>query len=298
MIDGATSLARRFHVSDLFIGLTIIAFGTSTPELVINIIASFNGATDIAVGNILGSNIANVLLVLGVAALVYPLTIKHNLFAKEIPLSLGAIVLLGIMVNDRWFEPAGFSGLSRVDGLILVLGFLGYIYYVYRVAKTSRAEIKKPKQVYKTWLAVGMFLIGIIGLVIGGQLVIVAAQSFSKLFGLSQTFVGLTIVALGTSLPELVTSAVAAYKRKADIAIGNVIGSNILNICWALGLSAIIRPMSFGAAYNMDIFILMLATFILFLWLTLNKNNRLTRWQGLILVLLYVAYIATVVFRE
>lgn len=297
MIDGATSMARRMKISDLFIGLTIIAFGTSTPELIINVIASLSGTTDIAIGNVIGSNIANILLALGVTAIVSPLVIKHDMVWKEIPLSILAASLLLIMVNDTHFDNSLFSGVSRLDGMLLIALFGGFLYYVYHMARSSRAEIKHTRPHYRLPIAMLVFLAGIIGLTIGGQLVIVAAKNIAGMIGMSQAFIGLTLVALGTTLPELMISVVAAVKKHADIAIGNVIGSNILNISWALGLSAIIRPIPFAPSYNLDLIVLILVTVLLFLWLTLSKWFRISRRQGVVLVFLYLVYISTIVFR-
>jgi len=298
MIDGAVSLARRFNISDLLVGLTIIAFGTSTPELIINVIASINGTTDIAVGNVLGSNIANLLLVLGITALINPIIVKHDIVWKEIPISIMTVILFGILVNDNWIDGVSFSGLSRLDGTILSLVFVGFLFYVYNVAKANRSQIVHHRPLYRPAIASLLFVVGIVGLAIGGELVIFASKIIASNLGLSHAFIGLTVVALGTSLPELVTSAVAAFKRKADIAIGNVVGSNILNISWALGLSAVIQPMPFSKIYNMDILILLLSSFLLFLWLTISRANKITSKQGAFLIFLYLVYITTIIMRE
>jgi len=298
LIDGATSLARRFNISDLFVGLTIIAFGTSTPELVINIVSSLHGSTDIAIGNVLGSNIANVLLILGITAMISPLIIKHDIVWREIPLSIMATLLLIVMVNDPLLDHSAIGLVSRLDGLLLSILFFAYLYYVYRVARSNRSVIKHARPLRGPIIAVLMIILGIVGLSMGGVLVVEAAKNIAQMFGWSQALVGLTFVAVGTSLPELMTSVVAALKHKADIAIGNVVGSNILNISWALGFSAVIRPIPFQAGYNMDIIILILVTVLLFLWLSLAKTPRLNRKQGLVMILLYLVYLATIIFRE
>lgn len=298
MINGATSVARSLKISDLFVGLTIIAFGTATPELVINLMASFNGTTDIAIGNVLGSNIANILLVLGITAIVSPLIIKHDMVWREIPLSILASILLLVMVNDRWLDQGAFSGVSRLDALILIVLFFGFLYYVYHTSTLSKAEIKHTRPHYQLGVAIFIFCLGIIGLTMGGQLVITGARNIAVTLGFSQAFIGLTLVALGTTLPELMICLVAAFKRKADIAVGSIVGSNILNISWALGLSALVYPIAFPANYHMDLIVLILASGLLFLWLTTSAKSKLTRQQGIVLVLLYLIYLSTIIFRE
>jgi len=296
LVEGASSVGKRLGLSPLFIGLTIVAFGTSAPELFVNIMASLQGSDGIAVGNILGSNISNILLILGTSALIYPLAVKTNTVFKEIPLSLLAIIVLGILVNDQLINGNNFNVLSRADGLILISFFIIFLYYTVGIMRDVEAQEMPIKQYnkMKSWI---MILVGSIGLVIGGKWIVDGGILIAQNFGLSEALVGLTIIAIGTSLPELATSAVAAYKQKTDIAIGNVVGSNMFNIFWVLGLSSIIRPISFSPSLNFDILIVMIVTIILLVSLYIGKRNVLQRWEGYTFIIMYISYIAFLIYR-
>jgi cation:H+ antiporter len=298
LVDGASSLAKKFNISNLVIGLTIVAFGTSAPELFVNLFASFNGTTDIAIGNIVGSNISNVFLILGIAAIIYPIKVSKGTVWKEIPLSLLAALLLLTMANDWLIDGVGFNALTRSDGIVLIAFFVIFIYYTFGIAKDQNTndEQDAPK-IYSGLVSTGLIFSGLVGLVIGGQWIVNSATSIAISFGLSEALIGLTIVAIGTSLPELATSAVAAYKKNSDIAVGNVVGSNIFNIFWILGLSAFIKPLPFKLELNFDLWMAVFASVLLFLWMFLGKRHTLDRWQGTIFVLIYVVYIITVVVR-
>ncbi|HMS91492.1 MAG TPA: calcium/sodium antiporter, partial [Candidatus Absconditabacterales bacterium] len=254
LVEGASSVAKKFHISDLVIGLTIVAIGTSAPELVVNIMASIKGSAGIAIGNVLGSNIANILLILGVSAITYPITVKKATTFKEIPFSLLAVLVLGFVANDAIIDGASFSGITRIDGLVLLSFFAIFMYYVFGI---SRTENDLPEEVtvkkMSGWKSIIFIIIGLIGLTLGGQWIVDGAIQIAKIFGVSETVIGLTIVAVGTSLPELATCVVAAMKKKSDIAIGNIIGSNIFNIFWILGLSAIISPLPFNIGLDRDV---------------------------------------------
>lgn len=290
LVDGASSIAQKFRISPLVIGLTIVAFGTSAPELVVNIFASASGNAEIAIGNVLGSNIANILLILGISAAIYPLASKRNTVWKEIPLCLLATLVLGAMANDILIDGAGLSILSRIDGFILIAFFVIFLYYTFGIAKVSGGdgdiEIKK----YSLGKSTLFIILGLAGLVLGGQWIVDGAVKIAEYFGISQSLIGLTIVAVGTSLPELATSAIAAYKKQSDIAIGNVVGSNIFNVFWILGLSSTIRPLPFNPAANIDILMTIGATLILFLLMFVGKRNIIERWQGVFMVVLYFIY--------
>jgi len=290
LVDGASAIADKFKISPLVIGLTIVAFGTSAPELAVNIFASAAGSSEIAIGNIIGSNIANILLILGVSALIYPLTSKKNTVWKEIPLGLLAAVVVGLMANDFLIDGAIFSGLSRIDGLVLLSFFIIFIYYSFGIAKQQESsddcEIKNLNLVKSIFYIV----IGLIGLVVGGNWIVSGAIKLAVGFGISESLIGLTVVAIGTSLPELATSAIAAYKKQADIAIGNVVGSNIFNIFWILGISSVIRPLPFNPANNIDFLIMIIATVILFIIMFIGKKRIIERWQGIAMISIYVAY--------
>lgn len=295
LVDGASSVAKKFKVSDLMIGLTIVSFGTSAPELIVNLFASFQGSSDLAIANVVGSNISNVLLILGVAALIYPLSVRKGTVTKEIPLSLLAAVVLWFMANDAIIDGAGQSALTRIDGAVLLMFFIIFLYYTFGIAKVegSGDEIKE----YPGWKSALMILAGMIGLGLGGQWIVNGAIEIAHKFGMSESMIGLTIVAVGTSLPELAASAVAAFKHKSDIAIGNVVGSNIFNVFWILGLSSIIKPLYFSPMLNFDIYFMAVVTVILLSFMFIGSRNVLQRWQGGTLIGVYVAYIIYLVIR-
>jgi len=297
LVRGASSIAKKFGLSPLFIGLTIVAFGTSLPELVVNIFASFRGSNDIAIGNILGSNIANILLILGISAIIYPLVVKKGTISREIPFSFLAVVVLFILANDVLMDGLFDSILSRGDGLILLSFFIIFMYYTFGISKSSKEEQAEPVTTYKNYVAASMIIGGILGVVIGGNLMVDAAVKVATFFGVSEALIGLTIVAIGTSLPELATSAIAAYHKKTDIAIGNVVGSNIFNVFWILGFSAIIKPLYFSVALNIDLIILIVITLVLLLFIFIGKKNVLQRWQGGTMVGLYAVYIIYLITR-
>ncbi len=299
LVDGASSIARRLNVSDLAIGLTVVAFGTSTPELFVNIIASAKGNTDIAIGNILGSNIANVFLILGVSSIIYPLSVTKGTVWKEIPLSLLAAFILGVMANDHLIDKSDFSSLTRIDGLILLCFFTIFLYYSYGIAKEIEG-MEQHVQVEQKGMAKSFFFIGsgFAGLTLGGKWIVDGAIVMAKNLGMSESLIGLTIVAVGTSLPELATSAVAAYRRNVEIAVGNVVGSNIFNIFFVLGISSIIKPLPFQIKNNLDIGTVILSSLLLFLFMFTGKKRSLDRWEGAVFLLLYTAYIVFLVFKE
>jgi cation:H+ antiporter len=301
MVDGAASIAKKFGISSLVIGLTVVAFGTSAPELVVNIIASFQGSTDIAIGNILGSNIANTLLILGAAAIIYPITVKNDTVWKEIPFSLIAVIVLFFAANDMLLDGATQGQLSRSDGLMMISIFLIFMAYIAIVAKRGLLDKNPDHEHIKdrpTSLAMSMVLLGIIGLTLGGKWIVDGAVFFATKFGLSEALIGLTIVAVGTSLPELATAIVAAKKKHSDMVIGNVVGSNIFNILWVLAISSSIRPLPFSEELNQDIMVVLLVTFLLFvLMLWGGKKNRIEKWEGALFLTLYALYIGYLMFR-
>jgi len=305
MIDGSSSIAKKYGLSTFFIGLTIVAFGTSAPELIISVLASAKGSTGIALGNIIGSNISNTLLILGIAAIICPLVIKKATVNKEIPFSLLAVLALGILVNDFLVNGYTPEGLSRADGLILILFFSIFLYYTFGITKSKKnifkktvGEIKEEKlEIYSNKTAISMILFGLIGLAIGGRWIVNGAIEIARLLSLSEAFIGLTIVAIGTSLPELAASATAAYKGKTDIAVGNVVGSNIFNILWVLGLSSVISTISYNPVLNVDLLILIFITILLLFLIYVGKKNILGKWEGAVLISLYVFYIIFLIWR-
>lgn len=296
LVDGASSLAKKFGISSIVIGLTIVAFGTSAPELIVNILASLKGNTDIAIGNILGSNIANILLILGISALIYPLAVKKNTTWKEIPLALLAVFVIFVMANDALLDKKDFSAVTLIDGLILISFFIIFLYYTHGISKGQTEENLSIKE-FTPIISAAMILGGLIGLTLGGKWIVDGAVALAAFFKVSDALIGLTIVAVGTSLPELATSAMAAYKKNADIAIGNIVGSNIFNIFWILGLSAVIKPLPFSAALNFDILVTIMATTLLFAAMFIGKRRILERWQGGAFVLFYFSYVIYLIIR-
>ncbi|MEW6508686.1 MAG: calcium/sodium antiporter [Bacteroidota bacterium] len=298
LVDGSSSIAKKFKISNIAIGLTIVAFGTSTPELVVNVFASIKGSTEIAIGNVLGSNIANILLILGIASIIYPISAKKNTVLKEIPFSLLAALMVALTANDALIDGSSFSAITRIDGLIFIGFFTIFLYYTYGITRSDSDINEPPVKVMSIVKSAAYILIGLTGLVFGGKWIVEGAVAIAEYFNVSQSLIGLTIVAVGTSLPELATSAVAAFKKQTDIAIGNVIGSNIFNIFWILGISAIIRPLPFVATSNFDIVVNIAASIILFFAIYVGKKHTLERWQGVVLVMLYAAYVVFLVITR
>lgn len=298
LVNGASSIARKLKVSDLVIGLTIVAFGTSTPELFVNVSASLQDSAEIAIGNIIGSNIANILLILGVSAIIYPLAVQSTTVWKEIPFSLLAALILGILANDYLIDQKENSALTRSDGLILIGFFIIFLYYVFSIAKKSENKINPDFKQLSNFRSVAYIILGLTGLVLGGTWIINGAVEIAGQFGVSEYLIGLTVVAVGTSLPELATSAVAAYKKNTDIAIGNVVGSNIFNIFWILGLSALIKPLPFQPSGNTDIAMTVFSSILLFAFLFVGKKHLLEKWQGVLFLVLYVGYTVFIIMRK
>lgn len=301
LVDGASALARKLGISDIVIGLTIVAFGTSAPELTVNIFSAIKGNTDIAIGNILGSNIINIFLILGISAIIFPLKVQSNTKWKEIPFSLLAALVLAILVNSGLINGVfGAEGLSRSGGLILLAFFAVFMVYTFSIARNNKPEVSVNETVVQglskekmipVWKSLLLVFIGLAGLFLGGKFMVEGAVHLAEMIGLSQKVIGVTIVAIGTSLPELATSVVAALKKKADIAIGNVVGSNIFNVFFILGTTAVIRPLPFAPGMNFDVFVMMLASFILFLSTVVVGTNKITRSEGIVFVILYISYL-------
>lgn len=303
LVDGASSVAKQNNIPELVIGLTIVSFGTSMPELVVNIFASADGSSELAIGNILGSNIANVLLILGVAAIIKPLPIQRSIYFTEIPISLVAILLVGFLANADLFVDSKGLTLSRIDGGILLFFFSLFMSYIYVVSKTKKQghEIPDKTKFEQQSLSKARAIIYILGgttaLFVGGKWVVDGAYEIALAFGLSETFIGLTVVAVGTSLPELVTSAVAAKRGQADMAVGNVIGSNIFNLLWILGVSSLIRPLPFDIISNTDIVMVILASTLLIFAVIIGKRPRIDRWEGVVFLVVYFSYLTYLVIR-
>jgi cation:H+ antiporter len=290
LVSGASSIAKHFRIPDLVIGLTIVSIGTSTPELTIGIISALKGNTDIAVGNVLGSNIANILLILGLSSIVFPLVVQKNTQYKEIPLGILAIALIGFCGNDIYFDNNKINVLSRVDGIVLLCFFIIFLYYTFQIASKDDIGDKQIMQQH-LWKSVLLVIIGIAGLYFGGKYFVEGAISIAKYFGMSDALIGLTIVAIGTSLPELATSLIAAYKKNPDIAVGNVVGSNIFNVFLILGTTAVIKPLPLNPGANFDIAVAFTASILLFLTTFVIHKRKITRIEGFCFVVLYALYL-------
>jgi cation:H+ antiporter len=298
LVDGAASIARKYRIPNIVIGLTIVALGTSSPELVVNLVASFKGTADVAMGNILGSNIANIFLILGVSAMIYPMAVNNNTQWKEVPLAILAAVVIGVLANDTFFDGIPMSMIYRSDGIVLVAFFILFMYYAFSISKHNgpleEVQIKDRAQ----WLSVFMVLAGIGGLVLGGKWIVDGAVVIAANLGMSEAVISLTIVAVGTSLPELATCVVAAYRKNPGIVVGNVIGSNIFNIFFVLGISAVIKPLPYNLSLNFDVLVGILASLLLFVFLLFPVRRVLERWQGVVLTLCYAVYILFLLSRE
>ena len=287
LVDGASSLAKKHNIPDLVIGLTIVAFGTSAPELVVNSIASVDGLSDIVLANVIGSNNFNLFIILGIAAIIYPMTFHSSMVKREIPISLIITILLFALANDFFINEN--SEISRFDGFILIAAFIFFLFYLFKNMKADTVDDipVTPKSNLKIW---SLIILGLSGLVIGGKLVVDNSIGIATDLGISQKIIGLTIIAAGTSLPELITSIVAALKKNSDIAIGNVIGSNIFNILLILSVSSLISPIKYNQIFNLDFAILIGGTVFLILAMFTGKKRKLDRWEAAILLGFYLIY--------
>jgi len=297
LVDGASSLAKRLNVPEIVIGLTIVAFGTSAPELVVNVFSSIAGKDELVLGNIIGSNVFNTLFILGVAGLIYPLEVQKNSVRKEIPFSLFAGVILFILANDRLLFKGAVSRLTRIDGLIFLALFGVFLYYTFGLSKikTNGSDEVKLYSLFKTWVFV---ILGFVGLFLGGKLLVDNAVIIARELQVSEKLIGLTIVAAGTSVPELATSAVAAFKKRCDLAVGNVVGSNIFNILFILGISAQISPVHYSTAFNLDLCIYGMGTLLLLAAMFTGKRRELDRWEAVILLFTYIIYTVYMLSRK
>ena len=299
-VDGASSLAKRLRIPSMLIGLTIVAFGTSAPEAAVSINAALKGSSGLAAGNIVGSNIFNLLFVAGIAAIIKPINIRLKTLAKEFPFMILATVVLYILGNDILFQGATSNVLSMGDGLIILSIFCVFIYYLVEMAMSPREVDEhaagdgiKGRGV-PTSLAIGV--VGLAGILFGAEMVVKTSTIIALQLGMSETLVGLTIVAIGTSLPELVTSVVAARKGEGDIAIGNIIGSNLFNILFILGVSSVISPIQIEPKILYDVMFLLGITLLTY-WFGIIKK-KLTKPQGAILILLYIGYMWYIIVRN
>jgi len=290
LVNGATSIGVKAKLSPLIIGLTIVAFGTSLPEMIVNIFACIKGSPELAIGNIIGSNTMNILLILGVSSMIFPIDVNKISIKRDIPAGFVATLAVTLMANDYFQDTSGT--INWVEGLVLLLMGLGYLYLTFKKSSDNSENYESSEQpVEMPWgKTIIELIIGIIGLYIGGELVSNNAQVLALNWGMSESTVGLTVVATATSLPELVTSVVAALKKNSSIAIGNVLGSNILNIFMVLGVSSLITPLPFDPKMNQQLLILFAANTIMLTVVFTGKGRKISRFEGFILTLGYVGF--------
>ena len=303
-VDGSAAVARRFRVPGVIIGLTIVAMGTSAPELAVSTSAAIQGSNEIAISNVVGSNLFNLLMVLGICAMIHAVPVDKMILKRDYPVNLGISVMLflfmglpallkGDLFNHKMNEEVG--EVSRICGILCLVIFIGYIFFLVRDAKKNKLEEEKDEAPMPPWKCVLLILVGIGLIVGGGEAVVYGAKNIALAAGMSETLVGLTIVALGTSLPELVTSIVAAHKGQVDMAVGNCIGSNIFNILLILGVSTTIHPIGVNLANVCDLIILLVVSVITLLFCANNK--KITRWEGAVMVLMYLGSMVFAVVR-
>lgn len=300
-VEGASSIARALHVSPLLIGLTIVAFGTSSPEATVSIIAALEENAGVAIGNVVGSNILNITFVVGVTALINPLKVENETIRKEIPFTLLASVALLILVSDVTLQSLEANFITRSDGFIFLLFFAVFLYYIFEVARNSREKLKEEASLSNTsapsWGKNSIYTIGgLVAIIIGGDLVVDHATVIAYSFGMSETLVGLTIVAIGTSLPELITSITAAIKKEGDIALGNIVGSNIFNILFVLGAASVISPLAVDSKIFVDLILMIVLTLILLVFS--RTSFRVGRREGTFLVVAYILYMIYIIIRN
>lgn len=299
MVRGAGSLSKKAGIPPIVIGLTVVAFGTSAPELVVNIFSALQGTTDLALGNVVGSNISNILLILGVSALIMNLKVQRTTTWKEIPFAALSVLMLFIMASDVFFDKSPANVISATDGLSLLGFFLIFLYYTFQIFLNRDKGAKEDEkiQTYSYPMSFVYTIGGFLLLIGGGKLLVTEAIILANLAGMSEMLIGLTVVAVGTSLPELATSIIAVRKGQTDIAIGNAVGSNIFNTLWILGVTATISPIPVAASGYIDILICLGVTLALFFALFVGKKHTLQRWQGAVFVAGYIAYTVYLVWR-
>lgn len=295
LVDGASGVAKRFHIPEIIIGLTIVSIGTSMPELFVSITSAIDGYSDMAIGNVIGSNLCNLLLILGISAAINPIIFKKETKLIEIPICLGVSIVFLILANIG-------NSISRIDAIILIALFIGFICYTIMMAKKGEdfdeiSEEEKQRSAEegkkrKIIVNIIYIIVGIIALKIGGDLVVEHSEKIAKMFNVSDKIIGLTIVAIGTSLPELVTSVTAALKKNPDIAIGNIIGSNIFNMLLIIGAAAAISPMNYNTSYNLQMGILIIATIVLGIFPYTDRKDEMTISNGITYLMLYALYMA------
>lgn len=297
-VEGAAGIAKLMKLPSLLIGLTIVAFGTSSPEAAVSISAALKGSSGIALGNVLGSNLFNITFIIGISALIAPLAVEKQTLRKEIPLTLLAGAALLFLAADGLISGTSPEVLSRGDGLVLLLLFCLFLYYIFEVVQNSREsmEVETHHDVRNMKLNLVYTLGGLAAIIGGGELVVRSSVAIASAFGLSDTLIGLTIVAVGTSLPELITSVVASLKRQSDIAVGNIVGSNIFNVLFILGTAAVLSPVPVDGALITELVLNVVLTVVLLIFSI--TGNRIRRREGAVLSILYVLYLAQLIFKN
>jgi cation:H+ antiporter len=293
LVKGASSFAKMMKVSNLMIGLTVVAFGTSFPELIVNIFASSTGNSDLAVGNVVGSNLVNILLILGISAVVKPLLVQNTTVRYEIPFGVLATLVLFVVANDTLLSNTGFNVINRTDGLIFLSFFIIFIYYTFVIGTSGSVNNEDGNYVAEMSKLKSTLLIiaGFVGLYFGGKFIVESATTIAEALGMSQYLIGVLVVGVGTSLPELATSVVASLKGNSDMAVGNIVGSNIFNIFFILGISAVMTDIPFNPSINLDILLGLIATILLFVFVFTGKGRKIDRVEGSIFVVAYLAYV-------
>ena len=295
LVDGASGIARRFGLSEFVIGLTIVGMGTSAPEMVVSFIGAFQGNADIAIGNVVGSNIMNTLLVLGLTALILPMAVTPSNRKRDIPVNVGITVLLIVLGLEYTLFHIGSDGLSHMDGAILLVAFILYMWSCFRTGKAEEED--NPAKRRSVGLCILMIAAGLAGLIFGGNLFVNNATDLARALGVSDKFIAITILAGGTSMPELATCVVAAAKKKGQLALGNIIGSNVFNILLILGGSALIHPLSFEHITYVDLGVLLASALVLVSALFIGKKNQIDRLDGALFLLVWAAYMAWLIIN-
>jgi K+-dependent Na+/Ca+ exchanger related-protein len=294
-VEGSSSIAKRFNIPSMVIGLTLVAFGTSSPELAVSVSGSLNQTNGIVFGNVVGSNIVNILFILGISAFINPISIKSKTIFKEMPFAILTTIALMLMVMDGLINGAPISVISHSEGWILLLFFAIYLYSMVEISVLGKEESEEEIIVLPVPKSVIFTIGGLVAIVFGAELVVGAASEIAAILGLSETLIGLTVVAIGTSLPELITSVVAAKKGENDIAVGNIVGSGIFNVLFVMGISGVIYPIDIDVAYYTDLWILLAAMLIVVPMMYTSK--KISRFEGVVMMLGYVGYTAFIIMR-
>lgn len=291
LVDGASAIARRAGISEFVIGLTIVGFGTSCPELVVSLTGAIQGNSDVSVGNVVGSNIFNILLILGLTAIIAPVAVTDSNRKRDIPITLLVTFLLVFCGMSSSIAGIGScDNLSRIEGIVFLIIFAAYLYYCFKSDSGASDEDESGRKINSIWVAILLVAAGLAGLIFGGKFFVNSATAIAGMLGVSDKFIAITVLAGGTSLPELATCIVAAAKHKQQLALGNILGSNVFNILLILGASAVVSPLSLAGMNMIDIGTLLLSAVLIWLWTYTGRRDRIDRWEGAVLLLTFAAY--------